>query len=364
MPPSRSMRVNSSHAGVGERVGERLDVPGATGRVDHVGEVRLLEQQRLGVAREAAGGLVGTAQLAVEGEHRDGRGAAQPRADGGDGAAQHVHPGVAARDHRGARDGVLRHRAAALRRAADVADAVPAAARGPELGQRRELVGGGGEAELQAGERLVGAQPRLGERAQGGDPRRQRGPELLGVAAAGTVVGQAVGDDGAQLRVARGRLLRVLDEGVAVRLVERGPALRAVEQRVVAERAGDRAGAGLLGEAQQRRGGVRGVAAGLEGDRGEVDEHALEQAVERSDRRAAGVAEHQPERRDAVLQLGHEDVVGLGDLDVGGERVALAHEPPLRDLRPPGGRRGRTATARGRRCRRPARPRRRRARRS
>ena len=124
----------------------------------------------------------------------------------------------------------------------------------------------------------------------------------------------------------------MLDEGVAVRLLERGPALRAVQQRVVAERAGDRAGPGLLGEAQQRRGGVRGVAAGLEGDRREVDEHALEQPVERRDGRAAGVAEHEPERRDAVLQLGHEDVVGLGDLDVGGERVPLAHEPPVGDL--------------------------------
>ena len=111
----------------------------------------------------------------------------------------------------------------------------------------------------------------------------------------------------------------VLDEGVEVGLLERGPPLGAVEQRVVAERAGDRAGAGLLGEAQQRRGRVGGVAAGLEGDRGEVDEDALEQPVEqRVDRWPAGVAEHEPERRDAVLQLGHEDVVGLGDVDVGG----------------------------------------------
>ena len=77
---------------VGERVGERLDVPGAAGRVDHVREVRLLEQQRLGVAREASGGLVGTAQLAVEGQHRDGRGAAESRADGGDGACAACSP--------------------------------------------------------------------------------------------------------------------------------------------------------------------------------------------------------------------------------------------------------------------------------
>ena len=46
----------------GEGVGERLDVPGAAGRVEHAGQVPLLDQQALGVAGDPPGERVGQAR--------------------------------------------------------------------------------------------------------------------------------------------------------------------------------------------------------------------------------------------------------------------------------------------------------------
>ena len=54
-PPARSISVNQSQAACGELVGERLDVPGAAGRVEHPGQVRLLDQQRSGCCGRSGG---------------------------------------------------------------------------------------------------------------------------------------------------------------------------------------------------------------------------------------------------------------------------------------------------------------------
>ncbi len=63
---------------VGEFVGEPLHVPGAARRVDHPGQVRLLEQDRRGVAGDPAGERVRQAERVVEGQHGDRVGAADP----------------------------------------------------------------------------------------------------------------------------------------------------------------------------------------------------------------------------------------------------------------------------------------------
>ncbi len=81
-PPARSICWNQSQAAAGQLVGELLDVPGAAGRVDHPGQVRLVEQDRLGVAGDPAGEVVRQAERAVEGQHGDRVGAADPGAPG------------------------------------------------------------------------------------------------------------------------------------------------------------------------------------------------------------------------------------------------------------------------------------------
>ena len=53
MPPSASTSSMSSHACVGERCGERLDVVAAAERVDDVGDAGLLGEDQLGVAGDA-----------------------------------------------------------------------------------------------------------------------------------------------------------------------------------------------------------------------------------------------------------------------------------------------------------------------
>ena len=86
-------------------LGEVLDEPRPAGRVQHPADVRLLEQQQLGVARDPAreaGGHAGKAAGYghIEREHQHGVGAADAGAERGERGAQHVHPGVALGHHR------------------------------------------------------------------------------------------------------------------------------------------------------------------------------------------------------------------------------------------------------------------------
>ena len=54
-PPAASSSWKKAQPAAASCVGERLDEPGAAGRVDHPGQVRLLHQQRLGVAGDPPG---------------------------------------------------------------------------------------------------------------------------------------------------------------------------------------------------------------------------------------------------------------------------------------------------------------------
>ena len=150
-PPARSISVNQSQAALGERVGQRLDVPGAAGRVEHAGQVPLLDQQALGVAGDPAGEGVGQPERGVERLHGDDVGAAHARGEAGDRRAQQVHPRVALRRHHRRGDGVLPLAAHVRRGAADLADPVPQPARGAQRGDRRELVGGRARSGTRAG---------------------------------------------------------------------------------------------------------------------------------------------------------------------------------------------------------------------
>ncbi len=85
--------------------GEVLDEPRPASGVQHPANVGLFQQQQLGVsgdaAREASRRARKTARDGdVEHGHQHGVGAADPRAEGGQGGAQHVHPGVALGHHR------------------------------------------------------------------------------------------------------------------------------------------------------------------------------------------------------------------------------------------------------------------------
>ncbi|CAM5354587.1 hypothetical protein SNARM312S_06035 [Streptomyces narbonensis] len=212
------------------------------------------------------------------------------------------------------------------RRAAGLRDPRPQSAGGAELGDGQELVGGGRVAELQLAEGLFDGQAVLGECPQVGDTAGERTAELLRGGASGLVVRQGVHGHGPHLRVGLRAAPRQSDgSGEAVAVVgPAGPGLGA--ERVGAEVAGGGLGshaATLVDREQLVRGG-RGLRSGVEGDRGQVEVDALEDPVELGHRHT-GRPDGQPERRDAVLQVG-EDHLGIGG------HVPLAHVPAARGV--------------------------------
>ena len=75
----------------GQLLGQPLDEPAAAGRVEHAAQLRLLEQDELGVARDAPGEWRGRAQRVVERQHRDAAGTAGGGGERRHRAAQDVH---------------------------------------------------------------------------------------------------------------------------------------------------------------------------------------------------------------------------------------------------------------------------------
>ena len=102
-------------AGAGDLVGQRLDEPGAGGRVGDRAHVRLFHQHQLGVARLAPRERCRQPERIGEGAEDDRVGAPRRRAEAGEREPEHVGPDVARGEHprRRAR---LDHRRRARRR--------------------------------------------------------------------------------------------------------------------------------------------------------------------------------------------------------------------------------------------------------
>ena len=166
-----------------------------------------------GVARDPAAERVGHAERGVERQHRHRVGAADAGGEGRDGGAQHVHPGVVLAHHRPAGDGVL-----ALLVGVGLAQlehARPQPARGPQLGDGRELLVGGGVPELdQAGRVVAAAMPPSVSIAEVRRAGGHRVAELLGVGRTQVVHRRGVDDDRQRAGVARqlGNLARSVGE--------------------------------------------------------------------------------------------------------------------------------------------------------
>ena len=223
-------------------------------------------------------------------------------------------------------------------------DPGPDPAGGPQLGDRRELVGGRGVAEFQLRERRVGGKPGRLHRPQVLEARSEGAAELLRVGTAGLVVGQRVDDDradcGEVVRAASGEAdgsgqtgggeVSVVWEGCGgeVSAVWEGGGGRAGQtgldagprqhsERVGPQAAGQRAWrhppAGGDVEVHLRRLGE--PRAGVEDDRRQVEVGLREYVGQRLDRDPA-VAEAQPERADAALEVLHDLLAGDGRVGV------------------------------------------------
>src|SRR5690606_41422162 len=127
----------------------------------------------------------------------------------------------------------------------------------------QELVGGGRVAEFQLGGGLLGAQARIGERAQVGHARGQGGGELLGVRTACLVVRRRVDHRAARLRVSGGDADGELG---GRRHVVRPTGARSQADRVGGE-GGDDFGVGNLAFGGQREQGGGSLGVGPSGSR-------------------------------------------------------------------------------------------------
>ena len=180
--------MNSSQARCGQLVGERLDVPRAAGRVDDPAEARLVVQDRVRVAGDAAREVVGQPERGVERQHGDRVGAADRRrrsrrswcaACSPTGRAGSSSPPTSPRAGAATRSlprRTVRRRAprSAGRRAASRSTANWSAVTAKRNSSAREGV--------------VDRQSRVGQRAQVGDADRRCDRDLGRVARAGVVV--------------------------------------------------------------------------------------------------------------------------------------------------------------------------------
>ncbi len=262
-----------------EPVGQRLDVPGATGRVEHAGEVALLDQQVLGVARDPAGERVGQAQRGVERLHGHDVGAAHAGGEAGHRRAQHVDPRVAPGRHDRGGDRVLALRADVRGRAAGLADPVPSrrAARSPAMVVNWSALAA--VAELQRGERLVDRQPAVGERPQVGHARPRASspapPPRSAPASAKTVASTTTVAQARRGRPRGGRRRRDRTGPAAL------PLAACTAERVQAERAAGGEVGAALDQREERLGGRQPA---LDGHRREVEQDVGEDVAERVDR--------------------------------------------------------------------------------
>ena len=139
----RSGRTRPSRRG--EVVGELLDGVGAAGRVGDPRDVRLLDQQRRGVAGDPAAEGVRAPERASNGSTVTASAPPDAGREGGDGGAEHVHPGSYLLIIGRLVTACWRW-SAGRRRAAELEHPRPEPAGGAQLGDGRELLVGGGVA--------------------------------------------------------------------------------------------------------------------------------------------------------------------------------------------------------------------------
>ena len=171
---------------------QRFEAAGARGRVGDLGEVGFLQQDELGVAGDPPGGAVRQDDGGGMRQHRDAVGAAEAGRNRRHCGAQNIYEGIAPRQH--APRGLGRDEHRRWTEAAGLLDARPKLAQRAEFRRGEELVGIGGQAEInhaaRVGERHAGGF----ERAQIGERRRQHVGQLQNFRPAGVVDDASVRD--------------------------------------------------------------------------------------------------------------------------------------------------------------------------
>ena len=163
MPPSLSISLELRPRLPAQLARERFKGAGAGCRVFDPPEVRLIQEDELRVAGDAAGEGIGQAERRRERQDRDRISPAEAGRESGRRRPQDVHPRIVPRRHAPGRLRVQPHR---LRReAGDLLDARPETPQRAQLGDGEELVGIGDEQEGQrVARRLEGPAARFEQR--------------------------------------------------------------------------------------------------------------------------------------------------------------------------------------------------------
>ena len=193
--------------------GHLLHAARAGGGIGHLGEVRFLDQHQLGIARNPTREAVGQAERRGERQHGDGVGAAEAGGDDRDGRPQHVHVRIAPRHH--PPGGLGSDQGGRRREPASLLDARPELAQRAQLGDGQELIGIGGEAEIDHAAGGIEGDPAGFQRTQIFHSRCQHVGELLRLRAAGIVDDAAVGS---RERPAKALACQIRDDRVEDRL--------------------------------------------------------------------------------------------------------------------------------------------------
>ena len=284
----------------GEILGQPLDVPAASRRVDDATQLRFLQQDQLGVAREAPGRWCGPAQCMVERQHRDAAGPAGRSRERRHRAAQDVHVRIDPREHA---FGGLRVHAHGLNGrfcSGDLQHLSPQPAQRTELGQRQEEIRIGRQGKPDLARSRVGRHPCVDQGAQVGNPGGDGKRQLLRLAGAAAVIGPAIGEERHRPRPGRGNLLRKPHHACEGSCwVERAAAGHGAQWvRVQIGTQGRGIDPASFGQLQQGGGGRQAIGLGVEANGGQIHEHAGQRPIQHgSNRMTSGTAAGSRSRR-------------------------------------------------------------------
>ena len=298
------------------------------------------------VARGTPRERIGQSQRQRVRQYGDGVGAAETGGEGRHRRAQHVHVGVALRQH--APRGIGRDEQRLGRQPAGLLDPRPQQPQRAEFRQRQELVGVGAEPRIDHALRIFERNAGLFDRAQIGDAGGQHECQFLHFRSAGIMDHPSIGDRERALEAHRGEAFdRARDRGHdLLPAVGTGAPHRAGPERVEPE--ADVAGGGIDAFALDVFGDVNGghprlradlkldADAGVEIDAVENLRDRLRRRIEPETMGAIGAGEHQCQPGRAVLQI-------VQRLRVGRFRIGMID--PLHDL--PGRSRGAAGDRRG-----------------
>ena len=200
-----------------------------------------------------------------------------------------------------------RHDIRRRRIAGDLGDTCQQAAGGAELGDRGELLDGCGEADLELSERGGDVEPAAREGAQRGDDDGEGVAELLSVGCSGVVETRSVDRRHAHVGVLAGVGAALVGQHLEGG-VESGPVavIGPGTERVGTERPTHRGRVDARSgpDRPQRSGRLDPLWTGVEDDRGDVEENAVEDETERLLVDDVVAADAQPHRGRASFELG------------------------------------------------------------